>query len=262
MIKPLLLVPLLVIGISMVYAIESNQFISVQVQDKINTQGDIIPIKGYISTKVEGHPILVSVTNPMGNIITIDQIQINRIQEFKFDINTAGDFFKYNGIYNLRISYYTEHIDTEFILDNSFIKEVTGPPCIRVNIDADICLEYNMTGGHLKIVNIDEEKKSLIILFMEPSNKGDITIKIPSDVFDGMNMVLVNDDITDNVLVKDEYYTIQFKDGTSSIEMIGTHVMPEFGFIGIMLISVFGIIISGYLWFCCILRRWEDTQLE
>ena len=241
--------------ISIAYAdIESNQFFGIDVQDRIYEPGEIITLDGYISTKIQDHPILVSITNPLNSTISIDQIPIKpNNNQFNIQFQTGGEFYKYDGIYKINISYYTERYSTDIIIrDFNRERPMNDPPrvfdstrgCINLEY-TETCIAHVITGNNKLndiIVNIHDKS---IILDITSNDPGFITLVIPPTVQDGIFTVLV-DDIESNNIIHDVYeIVIPFPANTQQIEIIGTYVVPEFEFISIvMILSMIVIIYS------------------
>ena len=249
MYKILAILPLLVIG---QYAFAQSQIdqtsdiFGVMVNDKIYMPGDIITIKGIITEKFGDNPILITVSNPLGTKVDIAQIPIGTDMQFEYPLEPVGDFFKYDGVYELFISYHTEHLklsvvlkgfekDEEMIIMPDPLPVNPKPPmsditCYQLDIIEHECLEYNITGGSIRSIEIDNNAKSIIIS-LDPDSDGELTINIPDRVFSGLIIVLSDGkDIYNTVTINDNKYSIPITSGTNKIELIGTFVIPEFEF--------------------------------
>jgi len=118
------------------------------------------------------------------------------------------------------------------------------------NIDATevkITLDHDITGGKVLSVSPDTEASSLIIT-LETTESGSITMTLPRDVIDAK---IGDEDDAFFVLVDgeevefeeastdmDRTLTIMFPAGVDKIEIIGTFVVPEFGTITMMILAV------------------------
>ena len=75
------------------------------------------------------------------------------------------------------------------------------------------------------------EKNSLIITLFDPGDDGSLSITLPEEIItpfdDGTFVVLVNDEQVQHTS-EGNIITILFNSQTEEIEIIGTHVVPEF----------------------------------
>ena len=79
---------------------------------------------------------------------------------------------------------------------------------------------------------------SSIILDVAATDDGMLIIDFPEGVIDGIFMVLVDDEESDDVTVEGNTVTVWFLAGTEKIEILGSHVIPEFGTIAALVLAV------------------------
>ena len=114
---------------------------------------------------------------------------------------------------------------------------------------------YTMKGGIISTMNLNQKNLSLVINIVTSSD-GNLNINLPRDAIDSVDsngqdidfIVLMyegNSEIpiqTDvrKVETGDEFRSIDIpvKDGDTKIEIVGTHVVPEFGTIAMIVLAV------------------------
>ena len=68
----------------------------------------IIKINGYLKPQNTIAPVLIVVTNPIGNVVTIQQLSSDVDGNFSFELNTESPLFKQDGDYILKVQSGTE----------------------------------------------------------------------------------------------------------------------------------------------------------
>lgn len=92
-------------------------------------------------------------------------------------------------------------------------------------------LDFEITDGYVDEIIADMEQNSLIITLFDPGDDGSLSITLPEDIItpfdDGTFVVLVNEEQVQHIS-EGNTITILFNSQTEEIEIIGTHVVPEF----------------------------------
>jgi len=65
-------------------------------------QGSKIIINGHSNLNDPNTPIVFTVTNPIGNLVTIDQIMVKPGSDFKVEFNASGPLWKASGLYIIK----------------------------------------------------------------------------------------------------------------------------------------------------------------
>jgi len=109
-------------------------------------------------------------------------------------------------------------------------------------------VEYSISSGIVKDMIIDFEGLSLVVS-IESTSDGTITIKMPRELIDAKK-TSSEDDVfiilidgaevifEEETTSSDRTLTINFLEGDSDIEIIGTYVAPEFGAIAALVLAV------------------------
>ena len=103
-------------------------------------------------------------------------------------------------------------------------------------------VDYSISGGHVEGVTANVNGNSLVVAIHDAEDGGELTITLPSDIItpfnDGTFFVLVNDEESDDASQDGNTITVPFDADASTIEIIGTHVVPEFGTIAAIILAV------------------------
>ncbi|MGI0010528.1 MAG: PEFG-CTERM sorting domain-containing protein, partial [Nitrosopumilaceae archaeon] len=109
-------------------------------------------------------------------------------------------------------------------------------------------VEYNISGGTVKDMVIDFEGLALIVS-IDPASDGTITLKIPRELMDAKTtsgeddvfIILIDGaevEAQQTATTGSRTLTINFLEGDSDIEIIGTQIVPEFGAIAALVLAV------------------------
>ena len=107
-------------------------------------------------------------------------------------------------------------------------------------------LDYDVNNAHIDSIEAIPKQNSIIITLSEVSDDGELLITLKNVITpfsDETFFVLINDEETDYIF-EDDVMAIQFHSQTETIEIVGTHVVPEFAEIAPIMLatSLIGII--------------------
>ncbi len=207
----------------------------------------VIEIDGKVSNTSRGTDVTVVVTGPMG-IVQIDQIAISSDGSFSTTINTASAMMKYDGEYKIKATY-----GTQDLMRVQYVNLVGGIEAGSMAghedehhheevFDLASEVDYSISGGDVHGVTANVNGNSLVVSIHDAEDGGELTITLPSDVItpfnDGTFFVLVNDEESDDASQDGNTITVPFDADAETIEIIGTHVVPEFGTIAAIILAV------------------------
>jgi predicted secreted protein with PEFG-CTERM motif len=202
----------------------------------------IITINGHAKLNNPDFPITITVSDPIGNIITVDQIMPKPDSEFQLTFNTSGPLWKKDGFYVIK----AQGGPASTIFKTSVELSGAAPrgiECSANELDADgYCIPYEITGATVSSVSLDQQSKSIVIM-LSYSDAGTLTIKPSTNIIQGIFMVLVDGEESNDVTIDGNEVTIMFPEGSEQIEVIGTFVIPEFGSVTVLILII--AIISG-----------------
>ena len=209
----------------------------------------LILIDGSVSNTARGTDVTIVVSGPMG-IVQVDQVAIENNGDFSTTINTANPMMKYDGEYKIKATYGTQ--DLNHVV---YVNLVGGIEAGSMSghgdhddghheevYDLASEVDYSISGGHVEGVTANVNGNSLVVAIHDAEDGGELTITLPSDVItpfnDGTFFVLVNDEESDDASQDGNTVTVPFDADASTIEIIGTHVVPEFGTIAAIILAV------------------------
>ena len=207
----------------------------------------VISIDGSVSNTARGTDVTIVVSGPMG-IVQVDQVAIENNGDFSTTINTANPMMKYDGEYKIKATYGTQ--DLNHVIYVNLVGGIeAGSMAGHVDehhheevYDLASEVDYSISGGHVEGVTANVNGNSLVVAIHDAEDGGELTITLPSDVItpfnDGTFFVLVNDEESDDASQDGNTITVPFDADASTIEIIGTHVVPEFGTIAAIILAV------------------------
>ena len=205
---------------------------------------DIIIIEGQVANVAPGFPVTITVVSPLNSIVTIDQIALSEDGSFKTTLNTAGDMWKYDGTYTIKVNYgsteKSNSIKVELTGGVGYTPDYSTPStqCSANNISADgQCIPFSISGGTVTGATLNINDNSIIIN-INAEDDGTLTVTPSKTTQDGIFMVLVDGEEWDDVEIVANKVTVMFPAGAETIEIIGTYVIPEFGTIAAMILAV------------------------
>ena len=232
---------------------QENQSLTITTEKESYSAGEPIQIAGLVESKVTDFKVTIRVFNPMNNLITIDELDVNNDGTFHGEIPTSiGGLWEKDGTYTIIANYYASEVSTiqfEYgVMISAGVQDVV--PEFSVTEDEDYLqstmledyeLGYELTGAKIIRITPDTEMKSLIFE-IETYSDGELRITLPKDVIDTDEegfFILVDGIETNHEAVsnlENWSFVIPFSYGSEEIEIIGTFVIPEFGTIAVLVL--------------------------
>ena len=256
-----ILVILMIIPVGTVFA--SGSLISVQTDDATYDEGDTIVISGEIKTIIGQTPVTMQLFKD-GNMVEIAQIIVSGDGNYSYTILAEGSMWQSQGEYVVKVTYGEGNIaETTFLYTpKSEVLITTDIFEVDAGSSGTFDLPYTIRGGTLSDISIDENIFGLVI-DLNASDEGKIVLDLPRKYIDaekqnGKDEVFIiliekqNGDVIETTYKEETSHseirtiTIDFEEGDSKIQVIGTYVIPEFGTI-VMIILTVGIMASVLL---------------
>jgi predicted secreted protein with PEFG-CTERM motif len=241
-------------------AFASSSLISVQTNDDNYDEGDTIVISGQIETIIGDTQVTLQLFT-QGNMVEIAQIKVSKDGNYSHTIIAEGNLWKNQGEYIVKVTYGEGNIaETTFsFTPASAILETTDIFEVNAGNSGTFDISYSIRGGTLLDISIDENIFGLVIK-IDASDEGKIILDLPRKYIDaekqnGKDEVFIilvekqNEDIIETTYQESisnsnvRTITIDFEEGDSQIQIIGTYVIPEFGTI-VMIVLMVGILAS------------------
>jgi len=245
------LVVLLIISTGTVFAQEPG--ISVQTDDNRYDEGDTIVISGNVNPVIGETPVLLQIIHKESQtIIEIAQITVAQDGSFTKTVLAEKPAWKNSGEYVIKAFYQDQEVEIEFsFTPKSELIETTTNFEVDAGSYGTFDIEYTIKGGTIKNMLVDPDIFAIIVQ-IDSTDEGIITLDLPREfigaekqdgkddtfiiLIDGIEVAYQESVVTSESRV----ITINFEEGDSDIEIIGTYVIPEFGTI-VMMILIAGI---------------------
>ncbi len=226
---------------------QTEELISIKTSDKSYEDGDTIVISGNVTAIILDTPITLQIFYE-NNLVDIGQVIVAQDGSYSFTLKAAGDNWKKDGTYTIRANYSGKIIETtiEFFSKQSVI-ETTNIFEVDAGAYGTFDVDYTIRGGTVKNMLIDSEIFALIVI-IDSESDGSITLDLPRISIDAKKSDNTDDTFLifiDGAEVRPEETSttqtsrilkIEFEEGDSDIEIIGTFVVPEFGSIAIFIL--------------------------
>ena len=244
---------LAVISIGTAFAEES--LISVQTNDNNYNGGDTILISGNIVTIIGNTDVTMQLFQE-GNLIEIAQIKVSEDGNYSHILIAQGPLWKNQGTYMVRTTYGEGNVAEtlfDYTPESNMIKTTKDFPVDAGN-SGTFDVKYTIRGGIVEDIEIQPDNLGLLIK-INALDDGKIVLELPRESIDAEKqngedekfIILVNDVQTTYDQIRSESTVrtvgINFEKGDSEIQIIGTYVIPEFGTI-VMIILTIGILAS------------------
>ena len=228
--------------------------IKVWTDKKVYDHNSEVKVSGSVANLRGDSPVTITVIGPQNNVVRAEQIEVSADNTFETTFSTAGGLFSANGDYTVRVQYGPQEIN-----DKAMIQLVGEAPekasaCgdgeIAVKGGGNVfCVAYDANGAAVTGATVSSATKSLTLKIATESD-GTISVTIPREVLDSMDdsgtdqefVVLVDDEDADFTETETtdsaRSLDIQFSEGASQIEIIGTKAVPEFGTMAAIILVV------------------------
>jgi len=220
--------------------------ITVTTDKESYADGETIVISGESKDFISGVQVSIVVINPIGNVVTVQQLDLETDKTYSTSITAGGGLWKAAGTYTVKVQYGSENRSNETTFE--FSGSSGGPSGKKIHVEGtDFDVFYSITGGKVLGIIADIEAKSLIVSIQTTSD-GTLIITLPRELIDAK--INGNDDsffvlidgeeveFEEKTTSKDRTLTIHFQDGAEEIEIIGTFIVPEFGAIAALVLAV------------------------
>jgi len=233
------------IGVSPTFA-QIEEAIVVTTEQPSYQEGDKIVVLGEVKEILSGFPVTLQVIAANGNLVTIQQLDVDTDRTFSTTLTAGGVLWKSQGTYTIKVLYGTVARTAEATFDFGVTTGITPTFGQSLTVEG-FGIGYQITGGSIISITPDIDQSSLIIE-IKAVDDGELTITLPRELIDAKIgdadddfFVLVDAEEVDFDETKtdlDRTLTIGFPAGTEEIEIIGTFVIPEFGTIAALILAV------------------------
>ena len=236
---------------------QTDELLSVMTDSNSYEEGDTIVISGNVTAVILDTPVTLQVFHE-GNLVDIAQITVAQDGKFTHTMLAEGPLWQKDGTYIIRASYGANYMVETNIEYNTKLSVIETTDIFEVDAGSygTFDVHYTIREATVKNMIIDPEVFALIAT-LETKEDGSITLDLPRESIDAKKSDSTDDSfiiLIDGVEVPykeiatdidSRTITIEFEQGDSDIEIIGTFVVPEFGSIAtlILIVGVFSIIL-------------------
>jgi len=247
---------LMILGvISIGTAFAEGSLISVQTNDNNYSEGDTILISGNIITLIGDTQVTMQLFQG-DRLIEIAQIKVSQDGNYTHTVIAQGPLWKNQGSYMVKMTYGEGNI-AEALFDytpESKIIETTKDFTVDAGDSRTFDLEYTIRGGTVESIEVETENLGLLVK-INSLEDGKIILELPRESIDAEKqngkdekfIILIDNSQTTYEEIESDSTVrtigINFEKGDSEIQIIGTYVIPEFGTI-VMIILTIGILAS------------------
>ena len=255
----LLIMSFVVISVSPAFGQESQsgQIINLNTDRSAYNDGDIITLTGSVEKVVEGLDMSIQIFSEVDgitNLVEIAQVTVTEDGQFTKIFVAKGSQWQNEGNVIIKATYGQEsnELAVKFFIQSG--TDFSSSYEVDIPQGGTFDVNYNMKGGVIRAIGVNQHDLSLDITIDTDTN-GALSIEIPRDGMDsvdgnGLDMdfiVLIyrpgeNPVQTDyNEIEKTDQTRslyVPIKNGDSKIQIIGTHVVPEFGTIAAIILAV------------------------
>jgi predicted secreted protein with PEFG-CTERM motif len=211
---------------------------------------EIIMVTGQVANVASGFPVTITVVSPLNSIVTIDQLTVADDGSFETTLNTAGNMWKYDGTYIIKANYGSaeKSNSAKVVLSGGveYTQDYSAPTTPDTQCGANEltaggqCIPFSISGGVITNTTINAGDNGSIIISINAEEDGTLTVTPSKTTAKGIFMVLVDGEECNEpeCEIMGNKVTVMFPAGTETIEIVGTHVVPEFGTIAAMILAV------------------------
>lgn len=247
-----ILVLFLIISLSSITIFSAHgqsQGFSIDTSQNSYEEGEIVVVSGNVTTILAGAPISIQVLRE-GNLIDIAQVIVAQDKTFTSTFKATGPLWKQDGTYIVRALYgqVTQEVTFEFFSKDA-IEETTDSFEVDAGSYGTFDVDYTVRGATVENMLVDSDIFALLVI-IDSEDDGAITLDLPRASIDAIKSDNTDDTfiiLIDGIEVpykeissdsQNRRISINFEEGDSDIEIIGTFVVPEFGSIAIVVLTI------------------------
>ena len=216
--------------------------ITVKIDKDLYDRGDVMIVSGEVKSVVTNVPLTIQILDQDNNLVHVEQIVVASDGRFSLPIKVDGPLWRMPGTYSLIVQYGFKHVSAivHFQFEQSSVPTSGVFNVKDLSSGQNFDLDYSITGGQVKSIVVDPQDISLVAK-IDTTSSGMLHIQIPRLLLDAKKpsnsdesfLVFVDgDEITSFQEGNSDYefrvLDIPIVNGDSTVEIIGTTVIPEF----------------------------------
>jgi len=231
------------------------QKITLSADNTAYQEGDVITITGTIEKVIPGMPVSLQIFFEK-NLMQVAQVNVSQEGEFTDTFTAAGPQWQNEGTVTIKANYGG---DSNAELNIQFFKKTLGEFTsnyeVKIPDAGTFDVKYTMKGGVISSMNLNQKNLSLEI-DISTNSDGNLNINLPRDNIDSktssgqdIDFIVLMYEKNSDIPVQTDYQKVNadsdfrsidipVKNGDTKIEIVGTHVVPEFGTIAMIVLAV------------------------
>ena len=238
------------LGFTLLPVFAQEEVLSVNTSESTYEEGETVVISGEVTAIIWETPVTIQIFFE-SNLIEIAQLSVAQDGSYTHTVNAEGPLWGNDGDYTIRASYGVGNIAEttfEFVTEKA-LSETSNNFEVDAGSSGTFDVQYTIRGGTVENMIIDSDIFALIVI-IDSEDDGNITLDLPRDSIDAKKASGSDDTyiiLIDGIEVPYEEVSqnsvqrtlkIDFEEGDSDIEIIGTFVVPEFGTITILVLAI------------------------
>lgn len=220
-------------------------------------QGETVVITGRVDALLADTPMLIQIFNPLQNLVEVAQVDVAQDGSFTHRIVADGTYFRTSGEYIIRGTYGISSNVYESTFEYQ-TKDIAGGTADTFEVrqpgtSGTFDIPYTIRGGTVTNMFVDPNMLALIVQ-IQSVNDGTLILDLERQWIDSRRSADGCSGGDDSYIIQidgiqvpyqeapttqeSRVITIQFQEGDSDIEIIGTCVIPEFGPIAIIILVI------------------------
>ncbi len=220
-------------------------------------QGSKIIINGHSNLNDPNTPIVFTVTNPIGNLVTIDQIMVKPGSDFKVEFNSSGPLWKASGLYIIKAqagphsTIFKTNVNLIAMDSQSSLECNSNEITVLGTNGGQYCVPYQSLFALSQVTSSLNTETKTLTLNINGNNAQTLSLDIDRNLLNAKSsdgedvefIVMINGEPADfteseSSIAGHRTLTLSFGAGGTTIEIIGTSVIPEFGSIAVLILVV------------------------
>jgi predicted secreted protein with PEFG-CTERM motif len=222
-----------------------------------NDQGSKIIINGHSNLNNPDVPIVFTITNPIGNLVTIDQIMVKPGSDFKVEFNSSGPLWKASGMYIIKAqagpqsTIFKTNVNLIAMDSQSSLECNSNEITVLGTNGGQYCVPYQSLFALSQVTSSLNTETKTLTLNINGNNAQTLSLDIDRNLLNAKSsdgedvefIVMINGEPADfteseSSIAGQRTLTLSFGAGGTTIEIIGTSVIPEFGSIAVLILVV------------------------
>lgn len=211
-------------------------------------QGDAIVISGKVDAVLDKTPIIIQIFYGT-NIVNIAQVEVSQDGSYTHTIIADGPYWKSDGKYTVKATYgiSSNVYEASFDFQTKASANTTVQTFeVKAGDSGTFDIPYTIRGGTIKGIVVDPQILGLVVT-IQADVDGTLTLDLGRKWIDAKTSTGDDDSFFVYIDGTEVQYqesadadsrtiTIQFQEGDSDIEIIGTQVIPEFGPVAVIVL--------------------------